>query len=223
MNKKDDFKWIDSRSAVSLLAAVGLFFFACFAVEELNKEEATRLAAMESAQQQAVVQTVDPMPESIKAVVEPEIEVVPKVETVTLWDVPLDTELQLYIVQLCEEHHIEPSVVIAMVEKESTYQASVIGDGGEAFGLMQIWIKWHKDRMDKHGVTDLLDPFQNVTVGVDYLAEMLAKGNGLEWALAAYNKGANGANAGYGFDYATDVLTIKENLEGKVIAYELDR
>lgn len=151
---------------------------------------------------------------------EVESEPVPEENMATIFDVPLDTELQLFIVQLCEDHHIEPSIVIAMIQRESTYKADVIGDNGEAFGLMQVQPKWHQERMDKLGVTDLLDPYQNVIVGVDYLAEMIDKGNGLEWALMAYNAGATGANKGCGSTYAADVFEINESLG--VIEYAMD-
>ena len=35
-------------------------------------------------------------------------------EPVTLYDVPLDKELQLHIIQTCEEHRIDPAIVMAM-------------------------------------------------------------------------------------------------------------
>ena len=154
---------------------------------------------------------------------EPVAEVVPEVEveTVSAYDVPLDLELQLFIVRLCEEHHIDASVVMAMIDRESKFDADVIGDSGEAFGLMQVQPKWHRERMNKLGVTDLLDPYQNVTVGVDYLAEMLGRDRGLEWALAAYNAGATGANKGYGATYANAVLTNSEILKEGMIEHVL--
>lgn len=212
--KQEDFRWIDARSAIAMLAAVGTIFFACLACEEMDREETARLAETESAKQQTVVQAVQTTPEADSPNEESEV------ETVMLWDVPLEEDLQLFIVQLCENHHIEPSIVIAIIQRESSYRADVIGDNGEAFGLMQIWSKWHQERMNKLGVTDLLDPYQNVTVGVDYLAEMIDRGNGLEWALMAYNAGATGANKGQGSTYAAEVLEISESLG--VIEYALD-
>ena len=50
-----------------------------------------------------------------------------------------------------------------------------MGDVHESFGLMQIQPKWHEDRMRRLGVTDLLDPEQNVRVGADLLSEHLSK------------------------------------------------
>lgn len=115
----------------------------------------------------------------------------PVVEQATTYPVPLDEELQLFIIGLCEEHHIDPAVVFCMIHQESSFDASKIGDSGEAFGLLQVWPKWHGDRMKKLGCEDLLDPYQNVTVGIDYYAECLEKYDGDNAkALTAYNQGS---------------------------------
>ena len=212
MNRKEKFVWISARDigfTIAIAATVAMTICACGA---MDRHEAERQE--ETAQQQ--IQVVEPAPEVDEPVAEPET------ETVMLWDVPLDAELQLFIIQSCEDHHIDPAIVIAVIERESSYRASVIGDNGEAFGLMQVQPKWHRDRMDKLGVTDLLDPFQNVTVGMDYLFELLDEGKGLERALAAYNQGPDEADLGLGFGYAAEVLTIKENLKERVIECALD-
>lgn len=218
--RTEHIKWISARDigfTIAIAATVAMAICACGAVD---KHEEDRLAEKEPIQT-AVIQAVKPRPEVDKPIVEPEA-AEPEVETVMLWDVPLDAELQLFIIQSCEDHHIDPAIVIAVIERESSYRASVIGDNGEAFGLMQVQPKWHRDRMDKLGVTDLLDPFQNVTVGMDYLFELLDEGKGLERALAAYNQGPDEADLGLGFGYAAEVLTIKENLKERVIECALD-
>lgn len=108
----------------------------------------------------------------------------------TYFDVPLSEDLQNHIFQLCEEKGIDPAIIVAMIDQESDFDASNIGDNGNSFGLMQIQPKWHSKRMDKLGCTDLLDPFQNVTVGVDYLCELLSRYDGdMAKALTAYNRG----------------------------------
>ena len=212
MNRKKKFVWISARDigfTIAIAATVAMTICACGA---MDRHEAERQE--ETAQQQ--IQVVEPAPEVDEPVAEPET------ETVMLWDVPLNTDLQLFVVYSCEKHHIDPSVVIAMIERESSYRASVIGDNGMALGLMQVWPKWHQDRMDKFGVNDLLDPYQNVTVGMDYLFELLDEGKGLEWALAAYNQGPDEADLGLGFGYAAEVLAIKENLKERMVEHALD-
>ena len=91
-----------------------------------------------------------------------------------------------------------------------------MGDGHGSFGLMQIQPKWHEDRMRRLGVTDLLDPEQNVRVGADLLSELLSKEKGTEWALMAYNGGEAFADRfaaqGSISDYAARVLEYREEI-----------
>lgn len=142
---------------------------------------------------------------------------VPEEPEEPLYDVPLDEEVQRHIIQLCEENDIPPAVVIAMAHRESRFTADAIGDNGNALGLLQIWPKWHSDRMERLGVTDLLDPVQNVTVAVDLLAELLEQDKGLAWALMAYNAGPSRANElyeeGMVSEYAESVLAAAEKFE----------
>ena len=129
-----------------------------------------------------------------------------------LYDVPLDVELQLHIIRVAESYGIDPAIIFAMCYRESTYNPSSIGDHGAAFGLMQIQPKWHSDRMERLGCTDLLDPYQNVVVGTDYLAEQLNRYDGdMGKALVAYNAGHY---KGTITRYATDVMAEAEELRG---------
>jgi hypothetical protein len=67
----------------------------------------------------------------------------PQAEEVKFYNVPLSEELQLHIFEECEKHNIAPAIIIAMIEQESDFDASTIGDNGKSFGLMQIQKKWH--------------------------------------------------------------------------------
>ena len=131
---------------------------------------------------------------------------------VTLYDVPLATELQLHVISEAEAHGIDPAIVFAMAYRESTYNTGCIGDSGASLGLLQVQPRWHGERMKRLGCTDLLDPFQNVTVAVDYLHELLgAYGGSIEAALVGYNQGYySGTVTGY----ARAVLAIAEELRG---------
>lgn len=135
------------------------------------------------------------------------------------YDVPLSNDLQRYIFNLCEKNNIDSALVIAMIDQESDFRSGCIGDNGDALGLMQIQPKWHQDRMDRLGCQDLLDPYQNVKVGIDFLAELYGRGKPTEWVLMAYNGGAAYANRkwnnGVISSYANKVLSIRDNLEFK--------
>lgn len=156
---------------------------------------------------------------------------IPKAEELQLkeyFDVPLSHDLQDFIAELCEVYHVDPAIVTAMIYKESTYRADAMGDSGKSYGLMQIQKRWHEARMDKLGVDDLLDPYQNVAVGIDFLAELIKKYDGnVEKALVAYNMGASGAYKNcfskgvYSSKYSRAVLAKAEELQKDVIVYVL--
>lgn len=130
--------------------------------------------------------------------------------SIALYDVPLNADLQKHIVQKAEAHGIDPKIIFAMAYKESTYRTDAIGDNGNSLGLLQIQPRWHSGRMEKLGCTDLLDPFQNVEVAIDYLCELLSRYGDIGKALTAYNRGHY---AGTVTDYALTVMAKAEELE----------
>lgn len=105
-------------------------------------------------------------------------------------NIPLSARFQHYIDDKCKSYGISTNVVMATIWKESNFDIDIMGDNGEAYGLMQIQKKWHKARMKKVGATDLLNCYDNVNVGIDYLAELYKIYNG-NWhkTLMAYNGG----------------------------------
>ena len=130
--------------------------------------------------------------------------------SVALYDVPLEETLQLHIISEANAHGIDPAIIMAMAYRESTYNPNCIGDGGDSYGLLQIQPKWHYKRMQKLGCTDLLDPYQNVIVGIDYLCEQLARYDGhMGKALTAYNAGHY---SGKVTSYANTVMAMAEEM-----------
>ena len=69
--------------------------------------------------------------------------------------------------------------------------------------------------MDKLGATDLLNPKDNVTVGIDILAELLREQD-TEWAVTAYNAGKKAADfnkqVGVISEYAESVMILREDI-----------
>lgn len=201
MKKVDTpFPW-KSAIAVSIVMVLLWVVFAMFANMRIS-------AANEETPVSITVVTTNAAP-----VVTPAVE---EIEMVLYFDVPLDKDLQDYIFEECETYGIDPAIIIAMIDKESKCKASVIGDNGRSFGLMQIQARWHYDRMARLGVDDLLDPYQNVIVGIDYLAELIGRGKGLEWALMAYNGGPSYANkkaaSGVVSNYAQNIIEKSKGL-----------
>ncbi len=144
-----------------------------------------------------------------------------------LYDVPLDVELQFFIDRLCESYHIDAAIIMAMIERESNFKADAIGDNGHSHGLMQIQERFHLERMERLGCDNLLDPYQNVLVGIDYLAEQLERYEDIEKALVAYNAGPTGAykywfsRGMYSSDYSKAVLERSKNIKKGTVFYAL--
>ena len=129
----------------------------------------------------------------------------------TFYDVPLDEELQRFIISEAEANCFNPSLIFAIIEVESGYEAGAIGDSGNSLGLMQIQPMWNEERMQRLGVTDLMDPYQNVRVGINILAEYAAKYEDITFVLMCYNGGEsyahNKINQGiYSTEYTEYVL-----------------
>ena len=100
-----------------------------------------------------------------------------------------------YIVQQSDHHNIDPSVVVAMMFVESSFQKKAVSPK-EACGLMQLIPKWNsvKIRGKKHVYTceELFHPRRNIKLGVRALNRWLnmpgIKGD-VDRALCAYNAG----------------------------------
>lgn len=138
-------------------------------------------------------------------------------EPVTVYfDIPLSKELQDYIRNLCDEYGVPIELVIAIIDVESTFRADVVSKTND-YGLMQINKCNHEWLTDKLGVTDFLDPYQNINSGVHILSGHLEVTNGdIELALMRYNNGATGAKklwdkGIYSTAYTQKIMTAYES------------
>ena len=104
------------------------------------------------------------------------------------YHVPLDRELQDALRSACEEFDVDMALALAVIRRETAFQ-NLVGDDGKSLGFMQIQQRWHEERMERLGVTDLMDPPGNFRVGCCFLAELL-EDYPLENALAYYNGGS---------------------------------
>lgn len=113
------------------------------------------------------------------------------------YDIPFDIETQKEIIKICSEFGFSYELILGMISVESSFRPGVIGDNGKSFGLMQIQPRWWDETMDREGVTNLLDPLQNVRCGCAILRELKDK-YGTEYkALQAYNTGRPNTTNGY--------------------------
>lgn len=138
---------------------------------------------------------------------------------VLYYDVPLEKDIQEHIFHLCAEYEIDPKIVIAMIAVESNYDAGAVSEDFSSVGLMQIQEKWHRGRMTRLKCYNLYSPYMNVTVGIDYLAELKVLNSDICFMLSAYNGGINYANEqalnGYYNKYVQNVLKTASELKLK--------
>lgn len=134
-----------------------------------------------------------------------------------IFDVDLSGEVQQYIAQICDEYSIETALVFAIIEVESGFNANAISKTHD-YGLMQINKCNHKSYSKLLGITDFLDPKQNVLAGVHMLASLrdnyscdttdkmlMAYNMGYEKAKKLWDKGIVSS------DYSRKILSTKNN------------
>lgn len=131
-------------------------------------------------------------------------------------------EAQIYTYCICKQYGVRYDLVVALIEKESGYKFDKVGDDGHSIGYMQIYEECHRDRMERLNVTDLMNPYQNVLVGIDYLSELIERYGTIQDALAAYNYGEKGArehlwsNGVYVYSYNSAIMQRMKEIEEEV-------
>lgn len=89
------------------------------------------------------------------------------------------------ILAAAHETKVDPALIHAVITVESGYNPSARSRAG-AVGLMQLMPQTAK----RYGVTNRLDPAQNIHGGARYLRDLKAMfGNNLQLVIAAYNAG----------------------------------
>lgn len=112
--------------------------------------------------------------------------------TVRIYDIPLTEELQTFTSYLCEDYGADYEMVLALMDRESDYTASAISKTND-YGIMQINRINHEWLTEELGITDFLDPEQNIRCGVYMLADLAEKYDDPHRVLMAYNMGESGA------------------------------
>lgn len=162
-------------------------------------------------------------PTAITAIM-PEQVVVPSTELqeaapmeVFYYDVSLSEEEQDYIRMLCDEHGLPMELVLAIIVKESSCDPDAVSTTGD-YGLMQI----NKGNFDwlteDYGITDFMDPYQNIYAGSMILKGVLDIFDTEEEAVIAYNRGPTGARNLFAegiehTEYSDDVMCIYQQLK----------
>lgn len=109
-----------------------------------------------------------------------------------IYDIALSEELQRHTFDRCEELGLSYELVLAIMFKESSYRPDVVNNH-QCYGLMQIHKINHPALTDALGITDFLDPKQNIDGGTYLLAQIAEKYSDTHQMLMAYNCGESGA------------------------------
>lgn len=119
-----------------------------------------------------------------------------------------------YIEIVAADYNICPELVEAVIERESSWRPDAVN--GPCIGLMQINPAHHAERMERLGVEDLMDPYDNILVGTDFLAELFRTNEDPYAVLMYYNAGYDGLRdwrTGKYSNYAVEVAERSAELE----------
>jgi soluble lytic murein transglycosylase len=112
-----------------------------------------------------------------------------------------------------ELREVEPALVMAVIMAESSFREGAVSRAG-AQGLMQLMPATATELAAQLGVNienvDIFDPLINISLGTQYLAQLIALFDGeIDTALAAYNAGrGNVANWLADYNHSADGRTL---------------
>lgn len=119
-----------------------------------------------------------------------------------------------YTEKIGSKYGICPELLQAIVFYESSNNPLV--KNGNCIGYMQINKNYHKDRMDRLGVIDLTDGYNNILAGSDYLIELAEEYEDIPLVLMKYNGDSRADKLhkeGKMSNYAKNILDLSVKLE----------
>lgn len=128
-------------------------------------------------------------------------------------NVPMNEDLQEFIFYLSAGYNIDFTLVMAMIQQESSFQADVISTSND-YGLMQINEMNHPYLTEQLGITDFTEPHNNIRSGMFILRKLFEKYETPEKVLMAYNMGE------YGASVLWDQGIFESNYSRKVLEYQ---
>lgn len=135
--------------------------------------------------------------------------------------VPLQCDMayeeQEFLFYLCNGYNIDFYLVMSVIQTESSFRSDIISKTND-YGLMQINQNNHDWLTETLGVTDYLDPYQNMRAGCYILRKLFERYQDTELVLMCYNMGEKGAsrlwkNGIYSTDYTEQVLNYQHRFQ----------
>ena len=123
-------------------------------------------------------------------------------------------DLQEFTYYLSAAYDIDYTLVLAIISKESGFMPDGISSTND-YGLMQINACNHEWLTEELGITDFIDPYENIKAGLFILRGLFEKYDSTSKVLMAYNMGENGASklweqGIFESNYSKDVLQRQE-------------
>ena len=182
--KKYEVKWTPQLARQIVLVALAIFI--------IGGVVGYTIRAV-SAKSTPTVEVVEPTPSVETTRETTEATTSERVEDIRVYyDCPLSHDLQDYIRTLCGNYGVPMSLIIAMIDVETSFRPNAISRTND-YGLMQINIINHEEFRQEYDITDFLDPYQNVFCGITMIAEYYNRYCDVNRALMAYNLGVTGA------------------------------
>ena len=131
----------------------------------------------------------------------------------------LGVEEQEFAYYLCDNYNIDYYFVMALMYVESGYNPDTISSTND-YGLMQINACNHNWLTQELGVTDFLDPYENMKAGCFVLRLLFEKYQDPSMVAMAYNMGEDGAqrlwsNGIYYSSYSRKIISKQEEIENE--------
>lgn len=118
------------------------------------------------------------------------------------YNIDFPAEYQHYAYNLCQRYGIDYSLFIAIMFVESRFQPNA-SNGGMYIGLCQVAASHLPNLSSKLGISDLYDPYDNMTAGAYLLSYYINANGSIESGLASY---------GGGYSYVNLALSTRERL-----------
>ena len=109
------------------------------------------------------------------------------------YNIDFPEEYQHYAYNLCQRYGIDYSLFIAIMFVESRFQPNA-SNGGLYIGLCQVAATHLPNLSSKLGISDLYDPYDNMTAGAYLLSYYINANGSIESGLASYGGGASYVN-----------------------------
>lgn len=130
-------------------------------------------------------------------------------------------EQQEYLYNLCKKYDLDYCLVMALIELESSFNPKAVSSTND-YGLMQINKCNHSSLKKTLGISDFMDPYQNMEAGCYMLSE-IQKSVGKEPALIlmSYNMGTETAkkkwnNGTRSTSYTRHILSTYEQYKAEL-------